>query len=101
MWSLYRNDRDRLRTFMAHFRDKAAIDLPDLTAEQIEARFTGWIADPPVRRRSTIKHRQLMTKSATCHSRLDPYDSPTPRMIAARRGGGGRGYPVSRRTAAR
>ena len=51
MWSLYRNDRDRLAAFMAHFRDRAAADLVELTAEQAETRFVGWINDPPVRRR--------------------------------------------------
>ena len=51
MWTLYRNDRDRLTRFMAHFRDKAASALPDLTADQAEARFIGWIHDPPIRRR--------------------------------------------------
>ncbi|MGW4465811.1 hypothetical protein [Micromonospora sp. NPDC004704] len=51
MWSLYRNDRDRLTTFMRHFRDRAGVDLDDLTPERAETRFLGWIHDPPVRRR--------------------------------------------------
>ncbi|MGW4464370.1 hypothetical protein [Micromonospora sp. NPDC004704] len=52
MWTLYRNDRDRLVRFMAHFRDKAAPVLTDLTGEQTDARFIGWIRDPLVRRRT-------------------------------------------------
>jgi hypothetical protein len=36
---------------MHHFRERAAADLPDLTPVQVEARFLGWISDPPPRRR--------------------------------------------------
>ncbi|MGW4462091.1 hypothetical protein [Micromonospora sp. NPDC004704] len=51
MWILYQDDHDRLATFMVHFRDRAALVLVQLTAEQVEARFVGWIDNPPVRRR--------------------------------------------------
>ncbi|MGW4465738.1 hypothetical protein [Micromonospora sp. NBC_01796] len=51
MWILYPNDPHRLAAFMRHFRDKAAPALPELTAKQVEARFIGWIKDPPTRRR--------------------------------------------------
>jgi hypothetical protein len=36
---------------MRHFRDRAAPELTDLTTEQVDARFIGWIARPPIRRR--------------------------------------------------
>ncbi|WP_326556717.1 hypothetical protein [Micromonospora sp. NBC_01796] len=51
MWTLYRDDPDRMLAFMAHFRDRAAPVLVELTAEQIEVRFLGWIDEPPIRRR--------------------------------------------------
>ncbi|MGW4462333.1 hypothetical protein [Micromonospora sp. NBC_01796] len=54
MWSLYRNDRDRLVVFMRHFRDRAAPAI-GLTAEQAEARFVGWAHEPPAPVR---KHRR-------------------------------------------
>ncbi|MFK3983319.1 hypothetical protein ACI2K4_23425 [Micromonospora sp. NPDC050397] len=50
MWTLYRNDRRQLVDVMARFRDRAVPELA-LDHEQAEARFTGWISDPPVRRR--------------------------------------------------
>ncbi|WP_326560492.1 hypothetical protein [Micromonospora sp. NBC_01796] len=49
--SLYRGDTEKLTTFMRHFRERAAVDLADLPPAQIEARFLGWISDPPPRRR--------------------------------------------------
>ncbi|WP_329105440.1 hypothetical protein OG792_32625 [Micromonospora sp. NBC_01699] len=48
---LYPGEPDRLAAFMRHFRDRAAPALPELTPEQIQARFVGWINDPPVHRR--------------------------------------------------
>ncbi|WP_329109733.1 hypothetical protein OG792_13060 [Micromonospora sp. NBC_01699] len=51
MWSLYQGNRPRLAEVMGGFRDKATATLPDLTPEQAEARFVGWVHDPPVRRR--------------------------------------------------
>jgi hypothetical protein len=51
MWTLYPDDPDRLTIFMRHFRDRAAPELTDLTTEQVDARFIGWIARPPIRRR--------------------------------------------------
>ncbi|WP_329102554.1 hypothetical protein OG792_24250 [Micromonospora sp. NBC_01699] len=51
MWVLYRDDRDRLPTFMAHFRDRAAPVLVELTTEQLDARFVGWTDAAPIRRR--------------------------------------------------
>ncbi|MFK3983549.1 hypothetical protein ACI2K4_24590 [Micromonospora sp. NPDC050397] len=46
---LYPDDPIRLAAFMRHFRDKAAPALPELTARQVEARFIGWINQPPTR----------------------------------------------------
>jgi hypothetical protein len=54
MWSLYRNDRNRLATFMRHFRNKAAADLTELTPREVETRFIGWINDPPERRLHSV-----------------------------------------------
>lgn len=51
MWTWYRLDRSRLAEVMAGFRTKAMVGLPDLTPEEAEARFVGWVEDPPVRRR--------------------------------------------------
>jgi hypothetical protein len=51
MWTLYPDDPDQLTIFMRHFRDRAAPELTDLTTEQVDARFIGWIAQPPIRRR--------------------------------------------------
>jgi hypothetical protein len=36
---------------MSHFRDRAAIELIDLDAAQLETRFLGWISGPPPGRR--------------------------------------------------
>ncbi|WP_329101655.1 hypothetical protein OG792_21675 [Micromonospora sp. NBC_01699] len=49
MWSLYQGNRPRLTEVMGGFRDKATADLNNLTAEQAETRFTGWVHDPPIR----------------------------------------------------
>ena len=52
MRALYAEAPDRLRTFMRHFRDRAAADLGDLTPAQLDARFLGWTEpDPPLRQR--------------------------------------------------
>ena len=48
---LYRREPEKLVTFMNHFRERAAGELTDLSVAQIEARFLGWIDDPPLRRR--------------------------------------------------
>ncbi len=43
----------RLRIFMRHFRDRAAVDLTDLTPEQLDTRFLGWTStSPPIHRRT-------------------------------------------------
>ena len=49
--ALYPGEPDRLTAFMRHFQDRAAPALPELTPEQIEARFVGWINDRPIQRR--------------------------------------------------
>ncbi|MEV4624980.1 hypothetical protein AB0J90_01635 [Micromonospora sp. NPDC049523] len=51
MWTLYRHNRRQLVEVMGRFRDRAVDDLDDLSREQADARFLGWVADPPVRRR--------------------------------------------------
>ncbi|RKR90660.1 hypothetical protein BDK92_5038 [Micromonospora pisi] len=48
---LYHRESDKLVTFMEHFRERAAEELTDLSPAEIEARFLGWISDPPPRRR--------------------------------------------------
>jgi hypothetical protein len=48
--TLYHGEPEKITTFMGHFRDRAAVELPDLTPEQIEARFLGWINESPDRR---------------------------------------------------
>lgn len=54
--SLYAENPDRLRTFMRHFRDRAAADLGDLSPTQLDARFVGWVDEsrshPRLHRRS-------------------------------------------------
>ncbi|MFK3979217.1 hypothetical protein ACI2K4_02435 [Micromonospora sp. NPDC050397] len=51
MWTWYQTDRRRLAWVMAGFRDKALASMPELTREQAETRFLGWVDDRPVRRR--------------------------------------------------
>lgn len=51
---LYHREPDKLVTFMSHFRNQAAAELTDVTAAQIQARFLGWISDPPHRRLHSI-----------------------------------------------
>lgn len=46
----YADEPDRLRTFMRHFRDRAASDLGDLTPAQLDARFLGWTEPDPAPR---------------------------------------------------
>jgi hypothetical protein len=45
--TLYQREPDKLRTFMSHFRARAAIELIDLDPAQLETRFLGWISGPP------------------------------------------------------
>ena len=45
--TLYQREPAKLRTFMSHFRDRAAPELPDLDPPQLDARFLGWISGPP------------------------------------------------------
>jgi hypothetical protein len=47
---LYRREPEKLTTFVNHFRDRAAAELDGLTPEEIDARFLGWIDEPPHRR---------------------------------------------------
>lgn len=49
--ALYADDLARLRTFMRHFRDRAAVDLDNLTPAQLDTRFLGWIDRPHPRPR--------------------------------------------------
>lgn len=49
--TLYQRDPDKLATYLRHFRDRAAADLPDLATAQLDERFLGWVSDPPLDRR--------------------------------------------------
>ncbi|MGW4465955.1 hypothetical protein [Micromonospora sp. NPDC004704] len=51
MWTLYRRNRPQLVDVMTRFRDKALREVDGMTPELAEARFIGWVHDPPVRRR--------------------------------------------------
>jgi hypothetical protein len=49
---LYRREPAKLRVYLRHFRDRAAVQLPELPTRQLDARFFGWTPDPnPARRR--------------------------------------------------
>ncbi|WP_329107247.1 hypothetical protein OG792_03465 [Micromonospora sp. NBC_01699] len=44
---LYQREPGKLRTFMMHFRDRAAPELSELDPAQLDTRFLGWISGPP------------------------------------------------------
>ncbi|MEV4629571.1 hypothetical protein AB0J90_25240 [Micromonospora sp. NPDC049523] len=48
---LYRREPVKLRVYLRHFQDRAATQLPELSTRQLDARFFGWIPDPPPGRR--------------------------------------------------
>ncbi|MFK3980890.1 hypothetical protein ACI2K4_10995 [Micromonospora sp. NPDC050397] len=40
---LYRREPARLVTYVRHFRDRAAVDLPALSTRELDLRFFGWV----------------------------------------------------------
>ncbi|MFI6759774.1 hypothetical protein ACIBF5_11635 [Micromonospora sp. NPDC050417] len=59
MWTWYRDDRRRLAGIMAIHRDNAMAGMPNLTREQAQARFVGWVEGPPSRHPDAppVRHR--------------------------------------------
>lgn len=50
---LYRREPERLVTYLRHFRDRAAVELPALSTRELDLRFFGWVpaVSPAARRR--------------------------------------------------